>query len=328
LKPQTQSGGKAGHAIVKRRTAVGVTQEQRLADTSQPVNPNPIAGDPLMRTALSEEQQRESSMFGIANLATNDYYPSDMLSDFKDIEFYCDGTLVSVAVDHYRNNNAAQFPSAAKGGTEDALVIKDALMSLDHGNILARAGGASRYVSVFVGKGSPDAIGDVLTMLYDYSDKFIARFGKSSGPARKCANWLADDDLTWEETMQKITSEFIGLDCNGFVGNWAQKTDHSLKLEPGSPPRGFFDRHKTIRKSVDDITAGDVVVWANFCHIAAIDGEAGGGSPLFNMCQSAGGGPRINEYSIRVSSPGKFRLSGGYPAGDVGGEVYIFSLWQ
>jgi hypothetical protein len=267
-------------------------------------------------------------MFGIANYATTDYFPSDMLSDFKDIEFFTGGTRCKVEVDHYRNNNAAMFPTAAKGGTEDALVVKDALLGLDYHNVLARAGGASRYVSVFVGKGSPDAIGDVLTLLYDYSDKFIARYGKSSGPARKCANWLADDKLSWEDTMQKITSEFIGLDCNGFVGNWAQKADHALKLEPNTPPRGFYDRHKTVRKAVDEIQAGDVVVWTNFCHIAAIDTESGAGSPKFMMCQSAGGGPRINEYSIAVSSPGRFRLSGGFPAGDVPGEVYIFSLWH
>ena len=76
------------------------------------------------------------------------------------------------------------------------------------------------------------AIGDVLTLFYDYSDKFIARYGKSSGPARKCANWLADDKLSWSDTMQKITSETIGMLCTPTRAIWA----HRL-VQPSRRPR-------------------------------------------------------------------------------------------
>ena len=255
------------------------------------------------------------------------YYPSDMLDDFKNIGFQANGSDVVIAINRYRNNDADNHPTPAKGGTQDALVIKDALLGLDVHNILARAGGSQRYVDVFTGKGSPDAIGNVLATLADYSDKFIARFGKSGGAARTCADFLADDNSSWQDTMQAISDAFLGLDCNGFVGNWLQTCDHALKLGPQNGPRQVYNQCKQTRTSLDDIEDADVIVWANFSHIATIDTEAGAGSPKFNVCQSAGGGPRINEYTISVKSPGKFQLSGGYPAGDVQGDVYILSPW-
>ena len=255
------------------------------------------------------------------------YYPSDMLKDFKNIKFTVDGSGVSIAINSYRNNDAGSHPSAGKGGTQDAIVIKDALLQLDHTSVLSRAGGAQAYVDVFTGKGAPEAIGKVLATLADYSDKFIGKYGKGGGPARTCADWLADPSLSWNDTLQKISDEFLGLDCNGFVGNWLKRCDHALKLGPQNGPRDVYNARKLTRTKVEQIAYCDVVVWANFSHIAALDDVAGTGLPKINMCQSAGGGPRINEYSIAISSPGKFRLAGGIPASDVGGEVYVISPW-
>lgn len=254
------------------------------------------------------------------------YYPSDMLADFKCISFQVEGSDVEISINSYRNNDATVHTSAADGGTQDALVIKDALLGLDVHNVLARAGGAQRYVDVFTGKGSPEAIADVLTTLADYSDKFIAKFGKGGGPARTCADYLAGDS-SWEDTLQSISDAFLGLDCNGFVGNWLKKCDHALKLGPQNGPRQVYNQRRQTRNAVDEIQEADVIVWANFSHIATVNCEAGGGSPKYTVCQSAGGGPRSNDYTIGVSSPGKFRLSGGYPAGDVAGEVFIISPW-
>ena len=80
------------------------------------------------------------------------YYPSDLLDRYKDMKFVVGGEPVSIAVNRYRNNDAAAHPSASDGGTQDALSIKDALMSLDSANIRNRAGGTVSYVDVFTGK--------------------------------------------------------------------------------------------------------------------------------------------------------------------------------
>jgi hypothetical protein len=267
-------------------------------------------------------------MFGNMNLPAFQYGPSDMLKDYKSISFQVGDERVNIAVNEYRNNDHKLFPDPKKNGTQDALIVKDGLLSLDYATILQRAGGPQAFVSVFVGKGSPASIATVLTLFYDYSEKFIAHFGKGVGPRRKCADWLADKHLSWQDTLQNISNEFIGLDCNGFVGNWLAAADGSLGLKPDTPPRYFRKPHKTLRAKVDDIQLGDVVTWASGVHVAAIDDVPDAGNQNFYICQSAGGGPRRNAYTIKVSSPGKFRLSGGYPAGDVGGEVLISSPWH
>lgn len=55
-------------------------------------------------------------MFGLSM----DYYPVDMLDAFKNIQFTVGSTQVTIAVNRYRNNDAANYPSPAKGGTQDA----------------------------------------------------------------------------------------------------------------------------------------------------------------------------------------------------------------
>ncbi len=257
------------------------------------------------------------------------YYPSDMLDLYKNMKFSAGGESVSIAVNQYRNNDAGAHPSAAKGGTQDALSIKDALMSLDSTNIWSRAGGAVSYVDVFTGKGSPKAIAAVMQCFCDYSDRFIAKFGKDreGTPRRKCADWLADPNSSWQDTLQAISNEFIGLDCNGFVGNWLKMIDHSLLLGPQQGPRDVYNRRRVTRKAVIEVQYCDVVVWADFSHIAAINMASAVGEPHFDMCQSAGGGPRMNDYLIQASSSSTFRLSGWIPAKDVAGPVYIISPW-
>jgi hypothetical protein len=271
-------------------------------------------------------------MFENSNIAAYVYSPSDMLAEYQKLTFFIVGdSVVTIKVRNYRNNDAKNYISAAKGGTQDSLNVKDALLSLDYNNILTRAGGPHKFVAVFTGKGTPESIIEVMKMFYDYQDKFIAHYGKSSGPRRQVADWLADKHLGWEATMQKIADVCVGLDCNGFVGNWIQNADHGLGYTPQSLPVEYFHKHqmkkRQLRATVDDIDAGDVIVWAHMGHIAAIDSIADSGAPRFNICQSAGGGPRMNEFGIRKASGNRFTLLGG-GKGDVPGEVYIFSPWH
>lgn len=259
----------------------------------------------------------------------NFYAPSNMLDDFKGMSVQAAGGVCSVAVNKYRNSNNA----ADKGGTQSAIQIKDALLQTGGaGNILAGAGGAQAYMDVFTGKGSVRGISAVLGQFATYDKQFVAKFGglPKTDPRRRCADYLADTNLSWEETLQAISNDFIGLDCNGFVGNWLKAVAPEFKISANTRPRDIYNARKASRNAVKEVEYWDVVVWANFSHIAAIDGMAdlGGATPdTFNICQSAGGGPRMNTYSIKPSSSGKFRLSGGIPEKDVPGEVYIVTLW-
>jgi hypothetical protein len=255
------------------------------------------------------------------------YYPSDILDDYKGMIFLAQGGSVSISVNRYRNNDPASHPTPADGGTQDALVIKESLRQLDSGNILARAGGAVSYVDVFTGKGSPEAIGAVLQCFADYSDQFISRYSNDWNHAnKKCAAFLADPNTSWQDTLQAICDEYIGLDCNGFVGNWLRKRDRSLGLGPQQDPHTVYNRRKIVRSSVDEVQYCDIVVWRNFSHVAAINLN-GDANNQVSMCQSAGGGPRMNDYFVHRLSDGVFTLSGGIPAKDVPGAVYIISLW-
>jgi len=250
--------------------------------------------------------------------------PDEMLDAYNDIRVSAGGEQVVLQVNAYRNLSRG---AASNGGCDDALLVKDALRQVAP-DVWTRAGGSVSYMDVFTGKGSPEAIAGVMQAFYDYSDRFIKTFPKGNNPVGRCSTWLGDDDLSWQDSLQNICHEFIGLDCNGFVGNWLKRCDPSLKLTQNSVPRDVYNARRLTRQTVSEIGYWDIVVWADFSHIAAILDEGGGGSPRFYVCQSAGGGPRCNLYEIAAVSPGVFQLRGGIPQKDVGGNVYVVSPWS
>jgi hypothetical protein len=141
------------------------------------------------------------------------------------------------------------------------------------------------------------------------------------------ADLLGDPALSWQDTLQAISDEFIGLDCNGFVGNWLLKADSSLKLTEQSEPGTVKGKTKIKRMHLDEIDEWDVVIWHGNIHIAAIE-RRGSSDSKFLMCQSAGDGPTMQEYVFTESAPGTFAKTGGAnPSSEVGGSVEIYSLW-
>ncbi|WP_446807908.1 hypothetical protein ACH50O_11355 [Methylomonas sp. 2BW1-5-20] len=261
----------------------------------------------------------------------NSPWPSDMLGYYKKIKLKAAGTPVTISVNRYRNNDPSSHPSAEQAGTQDAIKLKDALLSLNMSNVLSRAGGANNYVNVFTGKGSPEAIGAVLSTLADYEEKFVKKFGglsyENNYALKLTADLLGDSSLSWQDTLQAICDEFIGLDCNGFVGNWLLKCDSSLKLNEQSGPGTVRGKGKVKRMHLKDIEEWDVAIWPGNIHIAAIE-RPGSSDSKFWMCQSAGDGPSNQEYVLTESAPGIFTKTGGAnPKSEVGGNVEIYSLW-
>ena len=188
----------------------------------------------------------------------NSPWPSDMLGYYKKMKVNFHAGSEVIAVNKYRNN---AYP-LEKGGTQNAMIVKSALYNLNHGDVVRRAGGGQNFQDVFSGKGSPEAIAAVLATFGDYQEKFVAAYGNLSYdnnyPVRVTADWLGDPDLSWHDTLQAISDEFIGLDCNGFVGNWLKRADAGLLLNEQSDPPTVRGATKKKRMSLDEIEEWDV----------------------------------------------------------------------
>jgi hypothetical protein len=267
-------------------------------------------------------------MFAFANPGQF-FGPAQMLDAYKNIECNLTGGTAVVSINKYRNANHG---SHAAGGCQEAEKIKNALIATGR-DVLKRAGGNKTFVEVFLGKGSPWAIGTVLELLVESADAFINKFGNASkaSPERKCADLLADDNLSWQAALQAICDGWLGLDCNGFVGNWLKVVQPDFKLNQDSKSENVRPKAKTIRKRVEEFEYWDIMCYANNEHIAVIN-EPASSPKRFWICQSAGGGPRNNEYGIyptgknKVTGLNTFRLAAP-TARDIGTDFYVVSLW-
>jgi hypothetical protein len=263
-------------------------------------------------------------MFGFNNPGAY-YGPAQALAAYKNIECSVAGGTAVVSVNKYRNaNNPPE-----KGGCQTAIKIKDALRYVAS-DVWERAGGQIAYMDVFTGKGSPAGIAGVLEAFVAHADGFIATYGKSKGAEGQCAALLADDSLSWQAALQKICDLHIGLDCNGFVGNWLKVVQPDFKLNQNSKSNDVRAKQKHYRNDLSEIEYWDVMCYVKNEHIAAIDGL--GSTPgRFMVCQSAGGGPRMNELQFRQTGrdqSGRVTYKLGAPTkDDIGNDFYVVSLW-
>lgn len=172
--------------------------------------------------------------------------PRDMLDLYKHVPVMCGGTPYEISVNSYRNAN---YEKQASGGCEESVPLRMCLHQVAPGTV-RRAGGDKEWYWVFAGKGSPWAIASVLEDFYIYSEEFIKRWenaypteaqkagkdGKATTmqyqAGRAISKLLKDPSLNWEQTLQKICDGWFGLDCNGFVGNWARLVKPDSKVDP------------------------------------------------------------------------------------------------
>ena len=246
-------------------------------------------------------------------------FPLGVLIDYWNLQPDIPGSgKIRICVNSYKCRNPAF------GGTVKEEMIKDAFLGASKWKIVAEAGGAKKYVDAFVGKGSPDTITTVLELVYKYKDDFLKSYGKSqTEPYKSCARILKADSSP-EAMLQAFCDAFIGLDCNGFVGNFVQRANHALKLEASSSIKtGFYSARKAVRKSPEEIRDRDLVIWSNFLHIAAVDHvqtETG----RVMVAQSTAGGPQANNHKPVAVNGGLFRFDP--PATRFGGQVYILDV--
>jgi len=260
-------------------------------------------------------------VFGFPNPGAY-FGPSNMLYCYKNMEVPVGGGIATVAVNKYKNANHGDKSS----GCNAALKVKDALRQVAP-DAYSRAGGTVAYVDVFMGKGSPWAIAGVLETFGVYQEKFVKTFGgQGKGtPQGKAAAILADDSISWEETMQQLCDAFIGLDCNGFVGNWLKVVQPDFKLNQNSRSEDVRRKAVTYRTKPEEFEYWDVMCYVGNEHIAAINGD-GSVKGRSMVVQSAGGGPRINEFGFVRTGAKTFKLASPTPD-DIGNDFYVVSLW-
>jgi hypothetical protein len=175
--------------------------------------------------------------------------PKDFMNEYYDLKVRLDdGSLETVKIDHYKNNNE-KLPllkdhhktllAKEKGLTPllsriNSAIQKDASAGMIDGLPIDK----TAISMTFVGKGMPDDIRQTL--------RLAVRHG-----------------LAQKGELQKFCNNYIGLDCNGFVGNYmlarGQKHFGTNRSEGGKKTDwitvGEFNRRALRRKNAGDILA-------------------------------------------------------------------------
>jgi hypothetical protein len=97
----------------------------------------------------------------------------------------------------------------------------------------------------FVGKGSPDDI--ALTL------RLAVRYG-----------------LTHPAALRSYCDRYLGLDCSGFVANYAN-SELGMNFDVANTAANSFAPLNMRRASIDDVQPLDVLVWSQTNHVAIID---------------------------------------------------------
>jgi hypothetical protein len=96
-------------------------------------------------------------------------------------------------------------------------------------------------------------------------------------------------------------------------------------MGPEQHPKEYFDHRKGLRKTVVDASGLDLLVWADFQHIAIIENFEEDNAALINIYQSTAGGPQNSWHTLvaNKSENGLFTLA---PASKVDGWFYLVTL--
>ncbi len=219
--------------------------------------------------------------------------PRTLVDAYGAIQVTLDGgSTCTVSVRNYKCRN----PSF--GGTVKAEAFKDELLFASKMKVLSDLP-AQRLVDVFTGKGR---IGDIALAL-----RLVVRYG------------VVGTTGDVEGELQKVCDEHIGLDCNGFVGNWASSngiTTFGAQTAPLDIGRAYPDKRKTLK----DMQALDVIVWSN--HVAVLEDTSVGTdeSEVCDVAESFGSIMYRPLIISRTPTPGQFTVLGH------GGTAVIFSI--
>lgn len=222
------------------------------------------------------------------------------------------------------NNYLCVTPS--NGGADEALKLKDVLLGLTWGSGPKAPSLRSKFgisgvelMHVFSGKASPKQMESALSMV-DFAIREMP--AKLQGKFPK----LVQLGMTSMQDMQPQKSVLIGLDCNGFVGNWQSAAGY-VGVSPNNSI-GFWP-NRGRRYSLDEIHEFDIAPFNDDGHIVLFDEVIRErGNVYANIVQSTGrqgasSGPQYTlKHRITLSdTAGVFLI---YPNGKADNPIALF----
>jgi hypothetical protein len=108
-----------------------------------------------------------------------------------------------------------------------------------------------RMMAVHSGKGSPEEIQVCLHLVAIYGLYDKKKFGTDTAAG-----------------VRDYCDKYVGLDCNGYVGNFAREL--GTGKEPNTPIPSYAPKNKR-RTKIEEVQANDVLAWTDNGHIAIID---------------------------------------------------------
>lgn len=153
------------------------------------------------------------------------------------------------------------------------------------------------FMTAFAGKGSPALLADFI-QLFNYWRGYMLRV------KGKKVNEIAF-----------LVEQYLGTDCNGFVGNYlAHKFPH-LGVDPNNPEETYHNKAKkggVIRKSLAEIAEDDIVIFKGHIGIISSVLSRSDSTAIVRFSESRSrhikhGGPQTNSLKLEYSS-GSFQL--------------------
>jgi hypothetical protein len=161
---------------------------------------------------------------------------------------------------------------------------------------------AKTFQRVFGGKGSPVEMAQVIQIINFWRGYLTLLEGKEV------------------PELNLIVEQYLGMDCNGFVGNYLMAKYPGLGVDPNNPEEIYHNKAKkngVIRKSIQDLKEDDILIFDG--HIAIISRVLAKASNSAMVAVSESrtrhqvhGGPQTNSLHMEYSSGG-FKLSGRDP---------------
>ncbi len=154
----------------------------------------------------------------------------------------------------------------------------------------------SAFMACFSGKGSPERLWSMIQLI-SYWRAYKTHIEGKGGVAQ----------------VAEIVDKYLGVDCNGFIGNFLRAKYAGVKVGPSTKERDFRNG-AVFRSAPPELRAQDVLVFTGFHHVSIIDRVLSASSKEAQcmICESRGkdyGGPQMNVYTIKHAS-GKFWMRG------------------
>jgi hypothetical protein len=161
------------------------------------------------------------------------------------------------------------------------------------------------FMEAFAGKASPEKLDDMIQLISYWHRYQVAVENKTLLP------------------VPVIVSSYLGVDCNGFIGNYLKAKYAGCSLGPSDTERTYHNRgSKGRRKKFREIRMDDVIVFSGFGHVALVQDVIDWGDDwaVVEICESRSkteGGPQwsIEEINWQKNSKGQpkeghFRMRG------------------